>query len=58
MCEANPLAFIVEHAGGTASTGFERILEIEPDDLHQRVPLIIGSKEEVRIAEEFIQDQR
>lgn len=58
MCEANPLAFVVEHAGGTASTGFERILEIEPDDLHQRVPLIIGSKEEVRIAEEFIQNQR
>ncbi|MBW2624099.1 MAG: class 1 fructose-bisphosphatase, partial [Deltaproteobacteria bacterium] len=34
------------------------ILEIEPEDLHQRVPLIIGSKEEVRIAEEFIQNKR
>jgi fructose-1,6-bisphosphatase I len=58
MCEANPLAFIVEHAGGMASTGTERILDIEPEDLHQRVPLIIGSKEEVRIAEEFIQGKR
>jgi len=58
MCEANPLAFVVEHAGGSASTGWERILDIVPQELHQRVPLIIGSKEEVRIAEEFIQGQR
>lgn len=58
MCECNPLAFIVEHAGGTASTGHSRILEVVPDDLHQRVPLIISSKEEVRIALEFIQGKR
>ncbi|MEW6263914.1 MAG: class 1 fructose-bisphosphatase [Thermodesulfobacteriota bacterium] len=58
MCEANPLAFIVEQAGGAASTGEGRILDVIPQELHQRVPLIIGSKEEVRIAEEFIQGQR
>ena len=55
LYEANPLAFIVEQAGGAASTGWERILEVDPSDIHQRVPLIIGSKEDVRIAEEFIQ---
>ncbi|MBW2092125.1 MAG: class 1 fructose-bisphosphatase, partial [Deltaproteobacteria bacterium] len=58
MCEANPLAFIVEHAGGAASTGTQRILDVVPEELHQRVPLIIGSKEEVRIVEEFIQNKR
>lgn len=58
MCEANPLGFVVEHAGGLASTGTERILDIEPTDIHQRVPLIIGSREEVELAEEFIQGKR
>jgi fructose-1,6-bisphosphatase I len=43
MYEANPLAFIVEQAGGKASDGRRRILDIEPDDLHQRVPLFIGN---------------
>ncbi|MBW2050944.1 MAG: class 1 fructose-bisphosphatase [Deltaproteobacteria bacterium] len=58
MCEANPLAYIVEHAGGSASDGTQRIMNIIPEELHQRVPLIIGSKEEVRIVEEFIQGKR
>ncbi len=43
MYEANPLAFIVEQAGGKASDGKRRILDIVPDDLHQRVPLFIGN---------------
>jgi fructose-1,6-bisphosphatase I len=47
MYEANPMAFIVEQAGGACSTGFERILEIKPTHIHQRVPLIFGSKNEV-----------
>jgi fructose-1,6-bisphosphatase I len=47
MCEANPLAFIVEMAGGAATTGYRRILEIEPQELHQRVPLILGSKQDI-----------
>ena len=41
--EANPLAFIVEQAGGKATTGDQRILDIQPEKLHQRVPLVIGS---------------
>ncbi|MDR2460330.1 MAG: class 1 fructose-bisphosphatase [Deltaproteobacteria bacterium] len=58
MCEANPLAYIVEQAGGLATTGKERILDIEPRHLHQRTPLIIGSPEDVRIYEDFISGKR
>ena len=47
MYEANPMSFIVEQAGGAASTGRERILDIKPGKLHQRVPVIMGSKNEV-----------
>lgn len=47
MYEANPMSFIVEQAGGVSSTGRERILDIQPDNLHQRVPVILGSKNEV-----------
>ena len=54
MYEANPMAMIIEQAGGRATNGKQRILEIEPDDVHQRTPLIIGSKEDVFEAEEFI----
>ncbi|MFN7976363.1 MAG: class 1 fructose-bisphosphatase [Acidobacteriota bacterium] len=54
LYEANPLAFVAEQAGGAASTGRERILDIEPTSLHQRVPLIIGSRDDVKMAEEFI----
>ncbi|WP_306606948.1 class 1 fructose-bisphosphatase [Azonexus sp.] len=47
MYEANPMAFLVEQAGGAATTGTQRILDIIPDKLHQRVPVILGSKNEV-----------
>jgi len=47
LYEANPVAMIVEQAGGAASTGRERILDIEPQSIHQRVPLILGSRLEV-----------
>ena len=47
MYEANPMSFIVEQAGGAASTGRARILDIQPTKLHQRVPVILGSKNEV-----------
>jgi len=47
MYEANPMAWLVEQAGGVASTGRERILAITPEKLHQRVPVILGSKNEV-----------
>ncbi|MBS3953294.1 MAG: class 1 fructose-bisphosphatase [Methylomicrobium sp.] len=47
MYEANPMAFIIEQAGGACSSGRERILDIKPQGLHQRVPVILGSKNEV-----------
>jgi fructose-1,6-bisphosphatase I len=47
MYEASPMSFIVEQAGGVSSTGRERILDIVPDGVHQRVPVILGSKNEV-----------
>ncbi len=47
LYEANPMSFIVEQAGGASSTGRERIMELKPSGLHQRVPVILGSKNEV-----------
>ncbi len=47
MYEAAPLAFVVEQAGGTASTGHKRIRDVPPDSLHQRVPLFIGGRSEI-----------
>ena len=47
LYEANPMSFIVEQAGGMSSTGRERIMGIKPSGLHQRVPVILGSKNEV-----------
>ena len=58
LYEANPLAMVVEQAGGRASTGVERILAITPEALHQRVPLLIGSGDDVAMAEAFIQGKR
>ena len=55
MCEANPLAFVAREAGGYASNGEKPILEIEPEELHQRVPLFIGSKNDVELAEKYLQ---
>lgn len=53
--EANTMAFLAEQAGGRASNGRKRILDILPDNLHQRTPLFVGNKEEVRKLEKFIQ---
>jgi fructose-1,6-bisphosphatase I len=47
MYEANPMSFIIEQAGGASSTGRERIMEVQPSGLHQRVPVILGSRNEV-----------
>lgn len=55
LYEGNPLAFVVEQAGGKASTGTMRILDVDAKKLHQRVPLIIGSRGDVEQAEAFIQ---
>jgi fructose-1,6-bisphosphatase I len=54
LYEASPLAFVCEQAGGAGSTGRENILDIQPDELHQRVPLFLGSRVEVEWAEKFI----
>jgi fructose-1,6-bisphosphatase I len=56
--EANPMAFIVEQAGGRASNGHGDIMQIVPKELHQRVPLFIGSKYDVVMVEEFIRGER
>lgn len=57
LYECNPLAFITEQAGGRASDGKQRIMEIEPTELHQRVPYFIGNTSMVEKAEEFIRKQ-
>ena len=56
MYECNPMAFIVEQAGGRASTGKQRLLDVQPKSLHQRTPIFIGSEEDVLLVEKFIRD--
>lgn len=53
LFECNPMSFIVEQAGGISTTGTQRILDIQPTALHQRVPVFIGSEEMVNKAVEF-----
>lgn len=54
LYEAIPMSFIIEQAGGYASTGWQPIMDIEPTELHQRTPLFVGNRELVEKAEEFI----
>lgn len=54
LYECNPMAFLTEQAGGKASDGYQRILDIKPTELHQRVPFFCGSKKMVDKAEEFM----
>ena len=54
LYECNPIAFLAEQAGGSAIDGYKRILEIKPNELHQRVPIFVGSKNMVSKAEEFM----
>lgn len=56
LYECNPIAFLAEQAGGKASDGFNRILDIQPKELHQRVPFFCGSKKMVEKAEEFMKN--
>ncbi len=53
MYEANPIAFVIEQAGGAASTGRARILELQPEALHQRVPVMLGSRHEIERLERY-----
>ncbi|MDX1472057.1 MAG: class 1 fructose-bisphosphatase, partial [Flavobacteriaceae bacterium] len=54
LYECNPMAFLAEQANGKASNGFKRILDIEPTELHQRVPFFCGSRKMVEKLEEFM----
>ncbi len=56
LYEANPVAFIVEQAGGLASTGRERVLDVAPGELHQRIAFIFGAREEVERIEQYHRD--
>ncbi|MTV28674.1 hypothetical protein FTX61_25335 [Nitriliruptoraceae bacterium ZYF776] len=54
LYECNPMAYIIEQAGGLATTGKERILDIQPTQIHQRAPIILGSKLDVEEALEYL----
>lgn len=56
MYEANPMSFIVEQAGGAATDGHQRILDVQPTALHQRIGVVLGSKEEVERVRKYHQD--
>lgn len=54
LFELNPMAYLIEQAGGAASTGTTRILDLKAEEIHQRAPVFIGCKEDVALAEKFI----
>lgn len=56
LYESAPMGYVVEQAGGSASTGTERILDIQPTAIHQRTPIFIGSPDDVSLAETFMRD--
>ena len=58
LYECNPMAFIAEQANGKSSDGYTRILDIQPTELHQRVPFFCGSENMVEKAEEFMQNSK
>lgn len=57
MYEANPMSFIVEQAGGVSTTGRQRIMEVQPEDIHQRIAVILGSKNEVDVITRYHKDE-
>jgi fructose-1,6-bisphosphatase I len=56
LYEAAPMAFICEAAGGSASDGERRILDIQPAKLHERTPLYVGSKDDVNVVERYLRE--
>jgi fructose-1,6-bisphosphatase I len=56
LYEASPLSMVIEQAGGASTTGRQRILDIVPTELHQRVPLIIGNRHEVELYEKMVKE--
>jgi fructose-1,6-bisphosphatase I len=57
LYESHPLAFVVEQAGGRATTGKDRVLDLAPKKLHERIPIAIGSAFEVALYERFIRGE-
>ena len=57
LYEANPIAFLVEQAGGRASTGYEPVLQVQPKGIHQRIGLICGSRSEVERIERYHEEK-
>ena len=47
LYECNPIAFLIEQAGGMATTGTQRVLDVQPESIHQRVPFVVGSPDDV-----------
>lgn len=58
LYEANPIAFIAEQAGGEATNGIKRILDVSPQDIHQRTPLIVGGKVEMNELEKYLRTEK
>ena len=58
MYECNPMAFIIEQAGGRSSDGTKSILQIQPTSLHEHTPVFLGSEEDVKLCEEFLQGKK
>jgi fructose-1,6-bisphosphatase I len=56
LYECSPMAWLAEQAGGAATTGTQNILDIEPTELHQRTPIVVGNKQEVELYEKFVRD--
>jgi fructose-1,6-bisphosphatase I len=57
LYECNPMAYLIEQAGGLASTGKGRVLDVQPNNIHQRVPIILGSKDDVTECLEYIKNE-
>ena len=58
MYECNPMAYIIEQAGGRSSDGTKSILQVQPTSLHQHTPVFLGSEEDVKMCEEFLQGKK
>ena len=58
MYEANPMSWLIEQAGGAATNGRQRILDVQPQQLHERVSVILGSKNEVERLTRYHQEQQ
>lgn len=58
MYECNPMAYIIEQAGGRSSDGSKSVLQVQPTSLHQHTPVILGSEEDVKLCEEFLMGKR